>query len=209
MVALKVWPVSLGTALERTKLRFLVITEFTEDNHLLNPARCHSPRSQAYLNSILWSSLGKDGYTCFYVFKRKWIINLSETYSKILPAEYCKDGFQAQHSGGCSVSAPPLTRECVFPEPSTSFRGHMTRNAHPSDGDGLLKVKPTDVVTNPISSWSSESFTHLQVSSSISSMSQRLESWGATAGNKHVSEVMGKKRLLWPWARLSQGAEKT
>lgn len=72
----------------------------------------------------------------------------------------------------------------------------MIRNAHPSDGDGLLKVKPTDVVTNPISSWSSESFTHLQVSSSISFMSQCLESWGSTAGNKHIYKVMGKKCLM-------------
>lgn len=42
-----------------------------------------------------------------------------------------------------------------------------------------------------------------------SSMSQRLESWGSTAGNKHVYKVMGKKCLLQPWVRLSQGAEKT
>lgn len=44
MVALKVWPMSLGTVSEWMLLIFLVIKVSTEDHHLLNLAKCHCPR---------------------------------------------------------------------------------------------------------------------------------------------------------------------
>lgn len=69
----------------------------------------------------------------------------------------------------------------------------------------------------PVSRWPSESFTFSQVSSSILSMNQHLESGESNADNKQVCKAMGERNLallqgtvknLCPVHCLLQGAEK-
>lgn len=90
MVALKVWPMSLGTVSEWMLLIFLVIKVSTEDNHLLNLAKCHCPRLSGLHGVNPVGFLGLEGYICFYFFKR---INykLNRNLVKDLLSEYCKN----------------------------------------------------------------------------------------------------------------------
>lgn len=133
--------------------------------------------------------------TLVFISLRQRIINVSETYWKILPSEYCKDDFSSTTLKRMQYLCSTTHKGMYLPPYLSSlFSGHVIRSAHSFDGDGLLKVKPTDVATNPsISSWPSKSFTHFQVSSSVSSISQHLESRESPAGTKHAYEVMGKK----------------
>lgn len=102
----------------------------------------------------------------------------------------------------------PLTKGCIFLYILAQLFSGNARNAHSFEGDGLLKVKSINMTTNPLhSSWPSESFTSMQVSSSISSMSQHTESGESTADNKHVYEVMGKRNPYYSVHCLVQEAE--
>lgn len=87
---------------------------------------------------------------------------------------------------------------CLPLYPSSLSSGNMIRNAHSLEGDELLKVKSINMAYFPV-----ESFISLQVSSSISSMSQHLESRESIADNEHVYEVMGEKNLILPHVLLS------